>query len=198
MPGPCAAGGGTAALDVGCGTGNLVRRLALVFPSVTGIEPDAATAAIAAQRFQDSGTIRIAQHRFDEESRQNYDLIVFSASLHHMELMATLIRVRSMLRPGGRVVIVGVARETSADIARSLVSLVLNPIIGFLRHPQPVSEPPVNMQAPAIEATEAFDDIRAIADQVMPGIRMRRRLFWRYTAYWMAPEPHILTASVEP
>ena len=40
--------GGTTALDVGCGTGNLLRRLAPLFPQVVGIEADTETAAAAA------------------------------------------------------------------------------------------------------------------------------------------------------
>jgi hypothetical protein len=43
------------------------------------------------------------------------------------------------------------------------------------------------MRAPTTQAGESFDEIRAIATEVLPGIRMRRRLFWRYTASWAAP-----------
>lgn len=64
--------------------------------------------------------------------------------------------------PDGYDLIVGVARETS-------------------RATQPLS----HMQAPT--AAESFEDIRRVARSVMPGIRMRRRLFWRYTATWTSP-----------
>ncbi|MCP2636974.1 hypothetical protein K0817_010440 [Microbacterium sp. HD4P20] len=46
--------GGDTAVDVGCGTGNLLRRLSEVFPKTIGIEPDADTAAIAELRFRGS------------------------------------------------------------------------------------------------------------------------------------------------
>src|SRR5665647_2555326 len=39
--------GGTTALDVGCDTGNLLGRLAQLFPRVVGMEADPATAALA-------------------------------------------------------------------------------------------------------------------------------------------------------
>ncbi|WP_154796403.1 class I SAM-dependent methyltransferase [Occultella kanbiaonis] len=179
--------GGTAAVDVGCGTGNMVERLAGVFPMVIGIEPDAETRAIAARRFRDSTTVRIAQHRFGEESHQQYDLILFVASLHHMPLGASLRRARSALRPGGRIVIVGVAKEAPGDSLRSLTSLVLNPVVGVMRHPARATRPPAHMRAPTAEATDSFDDIRTVASEVLPGVRMRRRLFWRYTASWVSP-----------
>lgn len=179
--------GGTTAVDVGCGTGNMVERLAGVFPNVIGVEPDAETRAIAARRFRDSNTVRIVQRRFGEESHQQYDLILFVASLHHMPLGATLRQARTALRPGGRILIVGVARESPADRLRSLTSLALNPLVGLIRHPTRAAQPPASMRAPTAEATESFDDIRAVASQVLPGVRMRRRLFWRYTASWVAP-----------
>jgi SAM-dependent methyltransferase len=114
-------------------------------------------------------------------------LIVFVASLHHMDLRTALQDARAALRPGGRVVIVGVARETSGDAMRSWVSLLLNPLIGLVRHPSRAAQLPEHMRAPTTQAGESFDEIRAIATEVLPGIRMRRRLFWRYTASWAAP-----------
>ena len=127
--------GGDTALDVGCGTGYLLGRLSRVFPTVTGIEPDAETARVAADRFE-GGSIRIEVRAFGDERPRAYDLVSFVASIHHMPLRATVREARAALRPNGRIVIVGVARETEGDEWRSVVSLVLNPIIGYLRHPR--------------------------------------------------------------
>ncbi|REJ05514.1 class I SAM-dependent methyltransferase [Microbacterium bovistercoris] len=179
--------GGRVAADVGCGSGNLAAALAGVLPVVIGIEPDAETARSAARRFDGSARVRIEQRQFGDEPSGAYDLIVFVASLHHMPLRATLHQASAALRPQGRILIVGAARETSADAPRSLVSLALNPVIGFLKHPRRASAPPASMRAPTAEPRETFDDIRIVAAEVLPGIRMRRRLFWRYTAHWTAP-----------
>ncbi|UJP11048.1 class I SAM-dependent methyltransferase [Microbacterium sp. KUDC0406] len=179
--------GGRTAVDVGCGTGNLAARLAGILPEVIGIEPDLATARVAARRFAASDRVCIEQRRFGDEPYGSYDLIVFVASLHHMPLRATLAQARAALRPGGRILIVGVASEASADALRSLVSLAVNPIVGLLRHPHPATAPPASMRAPTAEPLETFDEIHAVAAGELPGIRMRRRLFWRYTAYWTAP-----------
>lgn len=178
--------GGVTAVDVGCGTGNLLELLAEVFPTAIGIEPDPDTAAAAGRRF--SGTrIRINRREFGAEPAQAYDVIVFVASLHHMPLWAALHEARAALRPGGRVVIVGLAEEASGDTMREWVSLLLNPLVGLIRHPARATGTPAHMQAPTAEASQSFDEIRAIATEVLPGIRMRRRLFWRYTASWTAP-----------
>ncbi|MFE6733613.1 class I SAM-dependent methyltransferase [Microbacterium sp. NPDC057650] len=179
--------GGRTALDVGCGTGNLVARLSAILPEVVGFEPDSGTAAVARARFAASDHVRIEERRFGDEPSGDYDLIVFVASLHHMQLMATLRQVERALRPGGRIVIVGVAAETRADLPRSIASLVLNPIVGFVRHPRRTSAPPAAMRAPTAEPVETFGEIRSALVEVLPGARMRRRLFWRYTAHWKAP-----------
>lgn len=178
--------GGHTAVDVGCGTGNLLQRLSVVFPKTVGIEPDADTAAIAELRFRGS-TVEVQRRPFGAEHRYAYDLIVFVASLHHLPLKTALEDAKSALRPRGRIVIVGVANETSADAARSWVSLLLNPLVGLVRHPSRANGYPVHMQAPTAEPSESFDEIRAIATGLLPGIRMRRRLFWRYTASWEPP-----------
>lgn len=180
--------GGRTAIDVGCGTGNLVSRLSGVFPEVVGIEPDQDAAARAAARFKSDTGVRIEMRAFGDEETERADLVVFVASLHHMPLSQALEQARLLLRPGGRIVIVGVAREGHGDAGRSLLSAILNPIVGFLRHPSRAGATPDHMQAPTASASDSFDEIRDVARSVLPGIRMRRRLFWRYTATWSAPD----------
>lgn len=177
--------GGTTALDVGCGTGNLLERLSAVFPTVFGIEPDPEAAKIAGQRFSDT-PVSIEQRELGGET-ESYDVIVFVASLHHMSLRSALDEARRALRAGGRIVIVGVAAETVDDRFRSWASALLNPFVGLILHPSRATEPPTHMQVPTAPAVQSFDEIRTIAADVLPGIRMRRRLFWRYTAVWRAP-----------
>jgi SAM-dependent methyltransferase len=179
--------GGNVAADVGCGAGNLVVRLAGTFPRVIGIEPDLHAAAIAAGRLSGMDGATIEHRAFGQEPVSGYDVIVFVASLHHMPLHDTLLQARTALRPGGRLVIVGVARETRRDAVRSAVSAALNPLVGLVRHPRRAVAVPLHMQAPVHEPDETFEQIRDVARTVLPGIRMRRRLFWRYTAVWTAP-----------
>jgi SAM-dependent methyltransferase len=178
--------GGEVAVDAGCGTGNLLSRLTRVFPTVIGIEPNSRSAALARARFSPS-EVRIEARSFGDEPQRAYDLLVFVASLHHMALRPALSAARASLRPGGRLVVVGLAREMPADAVRSSVSLVLNPLVGLVRHPRRASRRPSNMDAPVADPLQTFEEIRATASAVLPGVRMRRRLFWRYTASWTPP-----------
>jgi SAM-dependent methyltransferase len=179
--------GGDTAVDVGCGMGNLLGHLAALFPVVFGIEPDARTAAAAAERFSASAGVVVQQRPFGAEAAERYDFIVFVASLHHMPLESALATARLALRPGGRLVVVGVAEETPSDAWRSWISLLLNPVLGLALHPRRAEQLPAHMRAPTAAPRESFDDIRAIAADMLPGVRMRRRLFWRYTAAWEKP-----------
>lgn len=42
----------------------------------------------------------------------SFDFIASVASLHHMDVAAALVRMRSLLRPGGRLVVIGLARSS--------------------------------------------------------------------------------------
>jgi SAM-dependent methyltransferase len=179
--------GGTAALDVGCGTGNLLRRLAGLFPAVVGVEADAATAALAAETVRTLPGASVVHAAFPLEDGRRYDFVSMVAVLHHLPLREGIEAVRDVVAPGGRLAIVGVHREERSDAAFSIASLLLNPVIGLLKHPRRADALPVNMSAPTAPASDLYRDIRDALRAALPGVRVRRGLFWRYTATWRAP-----------
>lgn len=183
------AAGGTDALDVGCGTGNLVRRLAGVFPAVTGVERDEPTAEQARRTTADLANVRLLTQPFDELPASSYDLITFVAVLHHLPLEPTLEKAREMLRPGGRLVVVGISREARADLPWSIASMLLNPIVGVAKNPRGSHTTPTHMTAPTAMAAESFEEIVVAAERILPGARLSRSLFWRYRLSWQAPGP---------
>lgn len=178
--------GGTRALDIGCGTGLLLKRLAAVLPQVVGVESDhrAAISARATIADLDDTTVIEAPFELGMFAPASFDLVTLVASLHHLPLDETLEEVRGLLRPGGRLIIIGLARESPADLPWSLTSLILNPLIGMIRHPRRTTDTPESMNAPVADPAQSFAQIRAAALKALPGVRMRRGLFWRYTAVW--------------
>jgi SAM-dependent methyltransferase len=179
--------GGERALDVGCGTGRLLERLSGIMPDVTGIEPDARTAARARSTLGGVHNATVRVEPFDSATidEASFDLVTFVAVLHHLPLVRTLEAARRSLRPGGRLVIVGLAREVPADLPLSVTSALLNPVIGFFRHPRRAQTTPESMTAPTAEPIETFEQIASIAREMLPGVKVRRGLFWRYTAVWI-------------
>ena len=178
--------GGTSALDIGCGTGNLLRRLAGHFPEVVGVEADPATAELAAAAVRSLPNASVLHASFPLADGRRYDFVSMVAVLHHLPLRAGIEAVRAVVAPGGRLAIVGVYREEPSDAVLSVVSVLLNPVIGMLRHPRRADSPPDNMTAPAVPASDSYRVIRDALREALPGVSVRRGPFWRYSAAWRA------------
>ncbi|MFF0308514.1 class I SAM-dependent methyltransferase [Streptosporangium sp. NPDC004379] len=176
-------------LDVGCGTGNLAALLRRRAATVTGLEPDPATARIAAERFAHDPAVTIVHTGFaGRDPQRRWDAVTLVAVLHHLPLVPTLRELRGCLAPGGRLVVVGCHREAGpADLITALPAMVANPIMGLVKHPARADAPPLHMTAPTVDPQETLADIRAAVAGELPGARIRRRLFWRYTLVYDAP-----------
>ena len=177
------------ALDVGCGTGLLLSRLRGRFDEVLGVDADAAMADVATARFAGHPAVTVRHARFEEVDGP-FDAITMVAVLHHLPLEASLRHAAELLEPGGRLLVVGLARaNTLTDLAWDLPSSLLNPLVGMVKHPRPVTKPvddcgpPLPMRDPV----ETFAEISRTARRVLPGVRLRRRLFFRYTLEWTRP-----------
>jgi SAM-dependent methyltransferase len=184
------------AVDVGCGTGVLAGKLASRFARVTGIDADAGMAAAASARLADKPGVTIRHCRFEQFAAAAgdgaADLITMGASLHHLDLDDTLARIPALLAPGGRLLVVGLARADSLpDLAVDLVSAAANPVMGLIKHPRlarPAGEPAAGQPVmPVRDPATTLAEISAAASARLPGAAVRRRLFFRYTLRWDKP-----------
>lgn len=108
-----------------------------------------------------------------------YDVITAIASLHHIPLDPALVRLGELLRPGGRLVILGLYRPvTITDYALNAVATIADPL-GWRRHTDP--------RMPVREPTRTLAEISAAAAVHLPGARIRRHLFYRYSLTWQRP-----------
>lgn len=174
------------ALDVGCGEGALLLRLAERFERVDGVEVDDGMVRAARRATAQDGRISVRHGDFLAVT-DRYDLVVMVASLHHLDLEPALLHARRLLRDGGRLLVVGLARPSSpADVAWDLVSAVLNVVMGLLKHPRRAAGPrvdPFPVRPPAQDLTQ----IRSVVADVLPRARVRRRVFFRHTIAWTKP-----------
>src|SRR5262249_49384382 len=130
-----------AAVDVGCGTGVLAGKLTGLFACVTGIDADAGMAAAAGARLAHDPAVTIRRCSFEElpaaAGDREADLITMVAVLHHLCLDETLARIPGLLAPGGRLLVVGLARADSLpDLLVDLISAAANPVMGLIKHPR--------------------------------------------------------------
>lgn len=186
-----------AAVDVGCGMGVLAGKLAPHFTGVTGIDADEAMAAAASARLARDPAVTIRWCGFREFASAagggGADLITMVAVLHHLDLEDTLARIPGLLAPGGRLLVVGLARVNSpADLAVDLISAAMNPVMGLIKHPRPArrADGPAAGQPvmPVRDPATTLAEITAAARTCLPGATRRRRLFFRYTLRWDKPE----------
>lgn len=175
--------GTTDALDVGCGEGWLARQLHGTVGHVVGIDPDEESIS-AARAFRADDGIEYLQGDFlcwpFEEA--SFDLVVAVASLHHLDEEAALVHMAHLLRPGGLLAVVGLARSRSvADVAFDIGGTFATRA-HKLRHtywetPAPKIWPPPH----------TYEELRQISARVLPGRRFRRRAMWRYVLTWTKP-----------
>ncbi|HST26058.1 MAG TPA: class I SAM-dependent methyltransferase [Gaiellaceae bacterium] len=168
------------ALDVGCGEGILARELQKTIPHVTGIDLDETTLAKAKSQDCDVDYVLgdFLTHPFEPGS---FDLVVSVAALHHMEPERTLVRMTDLLRPGGVLAILGLARDRyPADLARSVLATVVSRAYR-LRHTAWESTAPT-IWPPA----HTYAEIRSTAASLLPGMHFRRHLLW-YSIVWTKP-----------
>lgn len=168
-------------LDVGCGEGLLAARLAAVSRSVVGIDADSAAVLRASQRLRALGNASVERRRFDElqQAERAFDLITFVASLHHLPLRDTLWKARHMLRPGGELAVVGLsANKSVADWVWA--GLCLPAVrVGSRLHRETR-----NIGVAVADPGESLAEIRRTAEDVLPGARIRRGLYYRYRLLW--------------
>ena len=166
------------ALDVGCGDGMLARRLAEHSAEVTGIDRDPRMIALARAQPQERVQFIEADflaHPFQPDS---FDFVCANTSLHHMDFAAALTAMARVLRPGGRLAVIGLAADKS--IADLLVGAACVPAGLFYRAIYHRGE----SGAPIMDPDHSWREARAIAARTLPGVRYRRHLLFRYSLRW--------------
>lgn len=172
-----------AALDVGCGDGMLARRLAGRCEAVTGIDRDAPMIALARSRGRSAPGVTFLEadflaHPFADAS---FDFACANTVLHHMDFAAALAAMARVLRPVGRLAVVGLAANGSpADWIIGAAGIPANRFYQLTRHEGSAG-------APVMDPSMTWAQVRRTARRILPGVRYRRHLLWRYSLRWDKP-----------
>lgn len=179
---------GDRAVDVGCGEGLLTRELvAAGAASALGVDASEEMVQEARRLVPADAAGRLAYVAGDalaplpDPHTGPFDIVTCVATLHHLPLEDGLRRLRELTAPGGRLLVIGLARPSGADeLALSLASVVAHRVAvarrGYWEHPAPVAD-----------YSHSTAEVRAAAARILPGSVLRPRLYWRYTLQWTAP-----------
>ena len=171
--------GAATALDVGCGEGLAARTLARAGLTVVGVDADAPS--IERARAQDTERITYVVGDVFTADLAPADVVYSGAMLHHVDLHQGLARLKELVAPGGRLLIVGVARNTWRDLPREFTASVADKAFALVRgaweHGSPTVWPPPH----------TYREVERAAAQLLPGSLYKQELLWRYTIVWDAP-----------
>lgn len=170
------------ALDLGCGEGMLTRRLRERSEVVVGLDRDRRSIALAQGQRPDGVHYVLGDLLAPPLVPGSFDLVCAVAALHHGDARAGLRRMAELLTPGGVLVVVGLARSRlPVDLGWELAAVMAHRWLRLWRtlweQPSPVVWP----------APETYRDMRRLADAVLPGVRYRRHVLWRYSLVWTKP-----------
>jgi ubiquinone/menaquinone biosynthesis C-methylase UbiE len=171
-----------AALDVGCGDGLLAGRLAERCAEVTGIDRDPRMITLArARRPQPRITFIQADFLAHDFQPASFDFVCANTSLHHMDFAAALTAMARLLRPGGRLAVVGLAADKS----------VMDRLAGAPGVPAALFYRAIYRKggsgAPIMDPEMSWRQVRAEAARLLPSVRYRRHLLFRYSLLWCKP-----------
>ncbi len=174
------------ALDIGSGSGDLARLLATRAKTVHGIDSDPAIVARAQELTPAAAPVTFtAADALTGIPADSYDVITCVATIHHLPFTEALPHFRRHLAPGGTLVVVGLWRaQTPVDHLLGTTAIPLNAATGWIKNKGRTAPRPVSMTAPTRPPAMIFPDIVAATRHALPGARLRRRLFWRYTLTW--------------
>jgi SAM-dependent methyltransferase len=182
-------------LDVGCGAGSFASRLAQRVEYVDAIDRSPVMLEIAGRRSPDNVTCVLGD-AFTYPLPDGYDAIFSICALHHMDLEQALLRLAALLRPGGVLAVIALPREDLRhEFPAELIAAVGHRLLGamfliartvgrsnWFAKDSTQSAMPV-MLSPELTSRE----VAHLAGALLPGVRVRRLVFWRYLLRWKKP-----------
>jgi SAM-dependent methyltransferase len=185
LPRPC-----RRVLDIGCGAGAFAAELAQRVEHVDAVDRSAAMIEAARAGTPDNVRCVLGDVLTDPLPGGDYDAIVSISALHHMPLPEALGRFAAALRPGGTLAVVALPRrDLRRELPVELVAAIGHRLLGALfllsGKGSSVKDPAMPV---VMDPTLTTHEVARQAKAVLPGVHVRRLLFWRYLLVWHKPD----------
>jgi ubiquinone/menaquinone biosynthesis C-methylase UbiE len=185
--------GCTDVLEIGCGTGAFSRRLAGRATSVLAVDLSPQMIRIAKARSTTRANIdfQVADALSYQFPEAQFDCIASIATLHRLPFAEMLARMKSALKPGGTLLVLDLLQSESVmDICTSMLAMPASLALRLIYQ---------RRLRPSREVRAAWDEharhdvyltlteVRRVCATHLPGARVRKHLFWRYSIVWKKP-----------
>jgi SAM-dependent methyltransferase len=115
-----------------------------------------------------------------------YDVVTSIAAIHHMDFERALSEMSRILRPGGHLAILGLYRESAwRDYLVAVAAVPPNLLRTQVLARRDADAVPASARIRS--ATMSLPQIRRSASALLPGVRIARHLYWRYSLHWQKP-----------
>ena len=181
------------ALEIGCGTGAFARALAKISGRVVALDLSAEMIRVARVRATRVHTLEfhVADAMTWNFPQAHFDFMCSIATLHHTPQRELLIKMRDALKPGGVLAILDLVQ--SSGLAERVIDVLGFGVSGTLRlvHNRRLHPPPEVRKAweqhGHHDSYLTIDEVRKLADEILPGANVRRCLLWRYELVYRKP-----------
>jgi ubiquinone/menaquinone biosynthesis C-methylase UbiE len=175
------------ALEIGCGTGAFARELARRCAHVIGLDLSTEMIRVARSRSEQFENLEfeLADAMTYSFPQSHFDFVCAIATLHHLNQRELLLKIKNALRPRGVLVVLDLVQSSS--MPEQMMDVVGLGVSGSLRliHNGRLQPPPEVRKAWEQHGKHdhylTLKQIRALADEILPGASVQRHLLWRYT-----------------
>jgi 2-polyprenyl-3-methyl-5-hydroxy-6-metoxy-1,4-benzoquinol methylase len=174
-------------LDVGCGTGELTKKLAPFSKEIIGIDVSENMINEAKKRNGDEKIkyIKISVEKYLEETEKQFDVIISIAALHHMNEEEILKIMKNKLTKDGKILILDLVKtKTIPEWILGVTAALLNPIIMFImRGRLKITKEEKEAWAGHFQYDTylTINEAKGIVKKALGKGKVRRHFFWRYS-----------------
>jgi 2-polyprenyl-3-methyl-5-hydroxy-6-metoxy-1,4-benzoquinol methylase len=187
LPGRCDAG-----LDIGCGTGELTKRLSACCKKTVGIDVSEQMIEEAKKRNSKENIeyVKIAAEEYLESLYERYDVIISIAALHHMDMENIFRLVKKSLKPNG-IFLDLYKNKTIFEFFISLIAVMVNPVYSLAKKKRlsvVKEEKETWKDHYKYDFYSTIKEIKESASKILGKVKIRRHLFWRYSLIYKKSE----------
>lgn len=189
LPAHCAA-----ALEIGCGTGAFSRLLAERSEWVLALDLSPQMTRVTRERSKEHSniTFQVADAMVWDFPHEQFDCVASIATLHHLPLEETLVKMRDALRANGTLIVLDLFQGAGlADVLTDLLAVPVSAGLNLLKNGR--LRAPRQVRAAWAEHGRndvylPLSQIRQICAVALPGARVKKHLLWRYSIVWKKDE----------